>query len=81
MINVLFFGKLRDDFQLDQTKIEAPCQNMSELFNLLAQKHPQLSTLKDTNSLLIAINQDMADASASLKHGDEVAFFPPVTGG
>jgi len=81
MINVLFFGKLRDEFQIDQLKIEAPCKNMSELFTLLTQQHAKLATLQDTNSLLIAINQDMADESASLNPGDEVAFFPPVTGG
>ena len=29
----------------------------------------------------VAVNQDMAAANAPLKPGDEVAFFPPVTGG
>ncbi len=30
---------------------------------------------------LVAINQEYADFSAAVKEGDEVAFFPPVTGG
>jgi molybdopterin synthase sulfur carrier subunit len=29
----------------------------------------------------VAVNQDMADAGTPLIDGDEVAFFPPVTGG
>jgi molybdopterin synthase sulfur carrier subunit len=29
----------------------------------------------------MAVNQDMAQPSAAIKGGDEVAFFPPVTGG
>ncbi|MCJ8312311.1 MAG: molybdopterin converting factor subunit 1 [Saccharospirillaceae bacterium] len=81
MINVLFFGKLRDDFKIDQVKIESPCQTIDQLFDLLTKQHTQLSTLKDTHSLLIAINQDMADETTTLNPGDEVAFFPPVTGG
>jgi molybdopterin synthase sulfur carrier subunit len=32
-------------------------------------------------STLIAINMEYTDAKAALKDGDEVAFFPPVTGG
>jgi molybdopterin synthase sulfur carrier subunit len=30
---------------------------------------------------LIAVNMEYTDANHSLKEGDEVAFFPPVTGG
>jgi len=81
MINVLFFGKLRDEFKIDQITIKQPCQNISQLFDLLTQQQPQLSSLKDTHSLLIAVNQDMSDTTAALNSGDEVAFFPPVTGG
>ena len=29
----------------------------------------------------VAVNQQMADLGTPLKPGDEVAFFPPVTGG
>jgi molybdopterin synthase sulfur carrier subunit len=32
-------------------------------------------------NLRAAVNQDMASAEAAVKSGDEVAFFPPVTGG
>lgn len=33
------------------------------------------------NNTLIAVNQEYTDSKAKLKDGDEVAFFPPVTGG
>jgi sulfur-carrier protein len=31
--------------------------------------------------VLMALNQEMAEADAPIKDGDEVAFFPPITGG
>ncbi|MGH8691023.1 MAG: molybdopterin converting factor subunit 1, partial [Burkholderiales bacterium] len=37
--------------------------------------------LADPKLARIAVNQDMASAAAQLNPGDEVAFFPPVTGG
>jgi molybdopterin synthase sulfur carrier subunit len=33
------------------------------------------------DNLLMAINQDYVQADANVEDGDEVAFFPPVTGG
>ena len=35
----------------------------------------------DGKLVRMAVNQDMAQPSAAIKAGDEVAFFPPVTGG
>ncbi|MEJ2567238.1 MAG: MoaD/ThiS family protein, partial [Gammaproteobacteria bacterium] len=32
-------------------------------------------------NVLIAVNMEYTDGSRVLKNGDEVAFFPPVTGG
>ena len=37
--------------------------------------------LADMKVVRVAVNQDMAAANAPLNPGDEVAFFPPVTGG
>jgi sulfur-carrier protein len=39
------------------------------------------SELGEGRSVRAAVNQDMADAATPIAHGDEVAFFPPVTGG
>jgi molybdopterin synthase sulfur carrier subunit len=37
--------------------------------------------LGDMKVVRVAVNHDMAAANAPLNPGDEVAFFPPVTGG
>jgi molybdopterin synthase sulfur carrier subunit len=39
------------------------------------------AALAEKKLLRAAINQDMAPPTAKLKAGDEIAFFPPVTGG
>jgi len=37
--------------------------------------------LADMKVVRVAVNRDMAAANAPLNQGDEIAFFPPVTGG
>lgn len=39
------------------------------------------AALAEKRALRTAVNQEMVSASAPLRAGDEVAFFPPVTGG
>jgi len=35
----------------------------------------------NSTSVLVAVNQSVAKFASSVKDGDEIAFFPPVTGG
>ncbi|HAU23384.1 MAG TPA: molybdopterin synthase sulfur carrier subunit, partial [Gammaproteobacteria bacterium] len=49
---------------------------------LLAAKNPESRHLNEGGQpLLVSVNQTVADGSASLAANDEVAFFPPMTGG
>ncbi|MDX1376686.1 MAG: MoaD/ThiS family protein, partial [Burkholderiales bacterium] len=49
--------------------------------HLMARGGAWQSALADGRRLRAAVNQDMAPPEARLRAGDEVAFFPPVTGG
>jgi len=79
-IQVKFFASMRDligdDRELDadivqqQTLITA-----DDVWNYCAQ-----DKLRPAN-VLIAVNMDYVDGQTEVKDGDEVAFFPPVTGG
>jgi sulfur-carrier protein len=40
-----------------------------------------LASYAETESLMLAVNQKMVEGDARLEANDEVAFFPPVTGG
>jgi molybdopterin converting factor small subunit len=47
----------------------------------LADRLPDLGALLRGGSLLVAVNREYAPAATALKDGDEVALFPPVSGG
>ncbi len=79
-IRVLFFGAARDvvgqaevDFALEQAA------NVSAIFAQLIETYPQLSRFG--RSLLIAVNQEYAAGDRLVHDGDELAIFPPVSGG
>ncbi|MCG6199925.1 molybdopterin converting factor subunit 1 [Psychromonas antarctica] len=82
MIKVLFFASLRD--QLGISELQLPCEanpdTNSLLDNLKAQDQHWSKALKQ-KQLMVAVNQTIATSNCLLQDGDEVAFFPPVTGG
>ena len=85
MIKIIFFARLRElmgieqlDYELDT---EEPTSVNAVLVSLAAQ-HPALSDyIAQGHLVMIAVNQQTADFEKTLKSGDELAFFPPVTGG
>ncbi|NQY86343.1 MAG: molybdopterin converting factor subunit 1 [Colwellia sp.] len=82
MIKVVFFAALRE--QLECSELTLSSENIATVADLkqqLASKNEQWQALFDNSSLLSAINHDMVDSEQPIKPGDEVAFFPPVTGG
>lgn len=82
MINVVFFAALRE--QLDCSELTVNSENITtvaDLKNQLASKNEQWQVLFGNTSLLSAVNHELVDSEQLIKSGDEVAFFPPVTGG
>jgi molybdopterin synthase sulfur carrier subunit len=82
MLKVLFFARLRE--QLDSSGEEVELADGASVATLRAQLASRSAEWRDAleaRNLRIAVNQDMASADQVLKAGDEVAFFPPVTGG
>jgi molybdopterin converting factor small subunit len=53
--------------------------SLDELWQLLAERHPGLSPMRDT--LAFAVNGEYARGDALVSPGDEVAVLPPVSGG
>lgn len=81
MINILFFAALRE--QLSCEKMSITSDNILTVQDIITQLTIENPTWEQafTKSLLCAVNQEMVSKTSPVKSGDEVAFFPPVTGG
>lgn len=82
-LRIFYFASLREALGANREELAVPAQvrTVSELRAHLAQRGAAWEALTRANNLRCAVNQEMADPNAALKEGDEVAFFPPVTGG
>ena len=83
MIKVVLFASLREDLGINEVEVAAAGINsVDDLIEGLSQLCGQSrqETLTAEN-VLVAINQNMVKGVISISDGDEVAFFPPVTGG
>src|ERR1041385_7556874 len=79
-IRVLFFGAARDAVETNQLElaVDAPATVQSAFQSLKAR----FATLERFGrSLLFAVNQEYATPDTELKENDELAVFPPVSGG
>jgi len=82
MIKIVFFAALRE--QLGCSELSLAAENIltiNQLKKALIKRQPNWQVFIENNALLSAINHDMVDGEHSIKSGDEIAFFPPVTGG
>ncbi|OEY66439.1 molybdopterin converting factor subunit 1 [Marinobacter sp. X15-166B] len=81
-LTVRFFARLREELGTDQLTLPAgKDQTAGDLLAALASRGGPWAQLQDGQPVMIAINQAMAKPGSAVKAGDEVAFFPPVTGG
>jgi molybdopterin synthase sulfur carrier subunit len=83
MIEVQYFASVRERLGVDAEQVEAgAAATVAALLELLAQRHGDKGqrVLKDAR-VLAAVNQVVAEPGTPVRSGDEVAFFPPVTGG
>lgn len=83
MIKILYFASLREKLGTAGESIELPAgvSDVGGVLNLLAQRGGEWATLAAVKNLKSAVNQEMARVNTPVKAGDELAFFPPVTGG
>lgn len=85
MITILYFARFREKLGIDQEKMplsaDASATVQTVLDQLIARGGLWEELLGGDKGVLVAINQEMASRGTSVKEGDEVAIFPPVTGG
>lgn len=80
-ITVLFFATLKDLAGRDRQTLTlpAPTLTLQQLKSVIADQQPPIAAA--INAAVAAVNQEFAFADDLVKDGDEVAFFPPVSGG
>ncbi len=83
MIDVHYFARLREQLATNQENLEAEnLKTASDVMALLRQRGDIWGEVfAEDQLIMVAVNQEMCDAEQAVKDGDEVAFFPPVTGG
>jgi len=82
MIKILFFAALRERLQCRELElvIAQSCQ-VRDVLNQLQQQSEKWQQTFSEQQLLCARNQQICNLDTIVQPGDELAFFPPVTGG
>jgi molybdopterin synthase sulfur carrier subunit len=83
-VTLLFFAALRERLGRPREELELPAgvTTVGALRDHLRARGGEWANVFAPNrAVRAAVNQDMAQPAAILKAGDEIAFFPPVTGG
>lgn len=83
MITVLYFARFREKLGLEREELPLPASaTAQELLDFLAARGGTWQELFGCErGVLVAINQAMATRESAIADGDEIAVFPPVTGG
>jgi molybdopterin synthase sulfur carrier subunit len=82
-VHVLYFGGLREALGCgsEEVALAAATGTVAALRDQIAARGGTWRALSEAKNLRAAVNQTMVDFEAAIAAGDEVAFFPPVTGG
>ena len=79
---MLYFASLRERVGTSGEEVEVPePASVADLVRWLAARDGPWQALPTFRNLRFAVNQEIARSDTPLAEGDEVAFFPPVTGG
>jgi molybdopterin synthase sulfur carrier subunit len=82
-MRVLFFGSLREQLGTGELNTVLPngVETIGQLLQSLQSQGDEWKLALGMGSVLFAVNQDMVDENTIISDTDEVALFPPVTGG
>ncbi|MFT4809815.1 MAG: molybdopterin synthase sulfur carrier subunit [Paraglaciecola sp.] len=86
MLKILFFGQLKDIIETEYLEIDIiqngnQLNTVAKLRSLLQEKGDAWSEYLAYGKALVAVNQELTSDDTVINDTDEIAFFPPVTGG
>ena len=82
-ITLKCFASFKEKLGLEEERLALPASvnTVGDLVTLLIEQRGEAWKLLSASNTLVAVNHEMSNAATELQEGDEVAFFPPVTGG
>lgn len=83
-MKILYFAWLRQRTGIGEEDVTPPdsVQDVASLVDWLKQRNPAFAeALADTSTIRVAVNQEFASFDTALSGSEEVALFPPMTGG
>ena len=84
MVTLLYFARLREALGTAREELALP-ESVIDVASLrealVSRGGAWAQELSQTKRIRTAVNQDMASGDTPVNDGDEIAFFPPVTGG
>lgn len=83
MISVRFFASIREQLGSSAEQLTAAdITSVTDVRLALIREHGRhWREVLEADQVVVAVNQEIADWNSPVVSGDEVAFFPPVTGG
>ena len=84
MLTIHYFASIREALAKDHEQLELPesVSSVADLMQHMGTINPLFKPIVDADrKVLIAVNQTVVDRNYRLSEDDEVAFFPPMTGG
>ena len=83
-MKLLYFAWIRVKMGVPGEHIDAPknIKDVRDLIDWIKKRNPiSNDAFSDISNIRIAVNQEYVDIDHPVQAGDEIAFFPPVTGG
>ncbi len=82
MAKILYFARLGEQLQTSSEELSLDdMSTIGKLVDHLQDRGEPWSSEFESGRVLVAVNQEMSDFDSTISDGDEIAFFPPVTGG
>lgn len=80
-MKIIFFAELREKLGCETVDLSAGNLSVLEVRQRLIEHQPKWESALMHGDVLVSINQTMAKLTDCVQSDDELAFFPPVTGG
>lgn len=84
MLTIHYFASIREALNKSQENLELPSNvvSVADLMTYLAAGNAAFKALHESDrKILVAVNQTVVNSGHALQMHDEIAFFPPMTGG